>query len=148
MTTPQQHFKSSLCLLHKLYISPNELAEHSIKQFWKEMVPQKHINDNKNNGKKSGLWSIWTHGLWTRKQIQGSVHHRTKKLNENGALMFFSRWIFKSPHIEYKPLRWYPSNVLTSFFKQHLLFFFFFPFYTVWIYIYICTYKFNSLKFS
>lgn len=53
-TEIQPNFKSSLCLLHKLYISPNELAEHSMKQYWKEIVRQKDINDARKISGKSG----------------------------------------------------------------------------------------------
>lgn len=44
----------AVCLLHKLYTSPNELADDSIKQYWKEIVPQKHTD-----GARKIMGKIW-----------------------------------------------------------------------------------------
>lgn len=153
--TPQKDTYSQIsravsCLLHKLYISPNELAEHSMKQYWKEIVSQKYIDDARKILGNSITWwmMIWKGNAcfflfffppeWENNQTfntlnDSSFHNWTKTAPQSFSL----RWILKVL-IEYKPLRQYPSNLTFCLIvKQHLNGFSFYTVFIIYLYMYI-----------
>lgn len=83
------------------------------------------------NGKTMKPLILWMTVLFTNEQQKGNW---TKTVPQS-----FSFLDFKTPYIEYKPLRQYPSNVLTFclIVKQHLLNVFFFLLYSFNIYLYM-----------
>lgn len=84
-----------------------------MKQYWKEIVPQNIDDARKISGFKYDLernCMFFFPPEWENNQTfntlnDSSFHNWTKKLNENGASKFFFPLDFKSPYIEYKPLR-------------------------------------------